>query len=44
MSLAATNSDIEAAVLAAPETAKYLDGKPVKKMIIVPKKIINIVI
>ena len=44
MSLTATNSDIEAAVLAAPETAKYLDGKPVKKMIIVPKKIINIVI
>lgn len=44
MSLAATNSNIEAAVLAAPETAKYLDGKPVKKMIIVPKKIINIVI
>ncbi len=44
MSLAATNSDIEAADLAAPETAKYLDGKPVKKMIIVPKKIINIVI
>ena len=44
MSLAATNSDIEAAVLAAPETAKYLDGKPVKKMIIVPKNIINIVI
>lgn len=44
MPLTATNPDIEAAVLAAPETAKYLDKKPVKKMIIVPKKIINIVV
>lgn len=44
MSLAASNADIEAAVKAAPETAKYLDGKEIRKMIIVPKKIVNIVI
>ena len=35
--------DIEAAVLADPDVQKYLDGKTPKKVIIVPKKIINIV-
>ncbi len=35
--------DVEAAALAHETTAKWLDGKPVKKMIVVPKKIINIV-
>lgn len=44
MSLAADNAEIEAAVKAAPETAKYLDGKEIRKMIIVPKKIVNIVV
>lgn len=44
MPLDATNAEIESAVMAAPETAKYLEGKTVKKTIIVPKKIINIVI
>lgn len=44
MSLAAGNAEIEAAVKAAPETAKYLDGKEIRKMIIVPKKIVNIVV
>ncbi len=34
---------IEAAVLADAQTAKYLEGKPVKKVIVVPKKIVNIV-
>ncbi|MDR1756712.1 MAG: leucine--tRNA ligase [Culturomica sp.] len=42
--LSATQAEIEAAVLAAPETAKYLEGTPVKKTIIVPGKIINIVV
>ena len=37
MPLTATNADIEAAVKAAPE------GKEIKKMIIVPKKIVNVV-
>lgn len=44
MPLGATNAEIESAVMAAPETARYLEGKTVKKTIIVPKKIINIVI
>ena len=40
----ATNADIEAAVLANENSLKYIDGKPIKKVIIVPKKIVNIVI
>jgi leucyl-tRNA synthetase len=36
--------EIERAVLDAPETDKWLDGKPPRKIIVVPKKIINIVI
>lgn len=43
MPLTAGNEEIEAAVKAAPEAAKWLEGKEIKKMIIVPKKIINIV-
>lgn len=37
-------SEIEKNALLAPESAKWLDGKTPKKVIIVPKKIINIVI
>ena len=33
----------EAAVLDSPNTEKYLAGKPVKKIIVVPSKIINVV-
>ena len=44
MPLTATNADIEAAVKAAPEAAKWLEGKTIRKVIIVPKKIVNIVI
>ena len=40
----ATNADIEATVLANENSQKYIDGKPIKKVIIVPKKIVNIVI
>ena len=40
----AVNADIEAAVLANENSQKYIDGKPIKKIIIVPKKIVNIVI
>ena len=36
--------EVQAAVLAAPEAAKWLEGKQVKKMIFVPKKIVNLVI
>lgn len=39
----AEKSEIENSVLANENTKKYLEDKPVKKMIIVPKKIVNIV-
>ena len=39
----ADNKAIEAAVMADPRTAKYIDGKEVKKVIIVPKRLINVV-
>ncbi|MCR5114995.1 MAG: leucine--tRNA ligase [Bacteroidales bacterium] len=35
--------DVEAAILADPDVQKYLDGKTPKKVIVVPKKIVNIV-
>lgn len=41
--LGISKEDAEAAVLASPNTEKYLAGKPVKKIIVVPSKIINIV-
>jgi len=40
----AAKEDIEKAILEAPESQKWLDGKTPKKMIIVPKKIINVVV
>ena len=40
----AINADIEAAVIANENSQKYIDGKPIRKVIIVPKKIVNIVI
>ena len=40
----ASNADIETAVLANENSQKYIDGKPIRKVIIVPKKIVNIVI
>ncbi len=44
LSLDLTVSAIEQAVLKAPETEKWLQGKPPRNIIVVPKKIINIVI
>lgn len=40
----ATNDEIQAAVLADDQSKKYLDGKQVVKVIVVPKKIVNVVI
>ena len=40
----ATNDEIQAAVLADEQSKKYLDGKIVVKVIVVPKKIVNVVI
>ena len=34
---------IEAAVLSEENTQKWIDGKPIRKIIVVPKKIVNIV-
>ncbi|MCC8174150.1 MAG: leucine--tRNA ligase [Odoribacter sp.] len=44
MPVSATNAEIEAAVKNAPEAQKWLEGKDIKKIIIVPKKIVNIVL
>ncbi len=44
LSLSLTVPEIEKAVLESPESAKWLEGKTPKKVIIVPKKIVNIVI
>ncbi len=40
----ATREDVQAAALADPAAAKWLDGKTPKKVIVVPGKIVNIVI
>jgi leucyl-tRNA synthetase len=36
--------EIEKAVLEAPESVKWLEGKAPKKLIIVPGKIVNVVV
>lgn len=40
----ATNAEIEKVVLEHPQSQKWLDGKTPKKVIIVPRKIVNVVI
>jgi leucyl-tRNA synthetase len=40
----ASKESIEAAALAAPEIVKWTEGKPVKKTIVVPGKLVNVVI
>ena len=40
----ASNDDVQKAVLADERAAKYIDGKQVVKVIVVPKKIVNVVI
>ena len=40
----ASRDEIEAAVLANEQSQKYIDGKSIKKVIVVPKKIVNIVV
>jgi leucyl-tRNA synthetase len=39
-----SKDDVEAAVMANTQTAKYLDGKTPKKVIVVPNKIVNFVV
>ena len=36
--------EIEAAIMADPDVQRYLDGKTPKKVIVVPKKIVNVVL
>jgi len=40
----ADNEQVTAAVLAAPESAKWLDGKTPKRVIVVHGKIVNVVV
>jgi len=40
----ADNKTIEAAVLSDERTQKYLEGKQVMKVIIVPKRMVNVVV
>ncbi len=44
VSASATNAEIEQSALRDEHVLKFVDGKPVKKVIIVPKKLVNIVI
>ncbi len=39
-----SKEDVEAAVLADEQSARYLDGKTPKKVIVVPKRIVNVVV
>jgi leucyl-tRNA synthetase len=42
--VALSREEVEAAVLANPEVQQRLEGKPPKKVIVVPKRIVNIVV
>ncbi|MDE2393850.1 MAG: hypothetical protein KGM91_00295, partial [Burkholderiales bacterium] len=40
---AADKAAIEAAAQAAPEVAKFAEGKPVRKIVVVPGRLVNVV-
>ena len=40
----ADRAAIEAAALATPEFAKFSDGKPAKKVVVVPGRLVNVVV
>jgi leucyl-tRNA synthetase len=40
----ADKAAIEAAALASPEFAKFSEGKPAKKVIVVPGRLVNVVV
>jgi leucyl-tRNA synthetase len=44
LSLNLSPKEVENIVLQYPDTQKWLDGKPSKKVIVVPKKIVNVVV
>jgi leucyl-tRNA synthetase len=37
-------ADLEAAALASPKVIQFIDGKPIRKVIVLPKRLVNIVI
>ncbi len=40
----ATRAQIEAAALASPEVARFAEGRPVKKVVVVPGRLVNVVV
>ncbi|QWF69734.1 leucine--tRNA ligase [Methylomonas paludis] len=44
VAVTASKADIEALVLADEHVQRYIDGKPIKKLIVVPQKLVNIVV
>jgi leucyl-tRNA synthetase len=40
----ADKAAIEAAALASPDFAKFADGKPPKKVVVVPGRLVNVVV
>jgi len=44
ISLHASQADIEAAALASDKVKTFMEGKPVKKIIVVPRRLVNIVV
>ena len=39
-----SQQEVEAAVRSNEQTGKYLEGKDIKKIIVVPKRIVNVVV
>jgi leucyl-tRNA synthetase len=44
MPAAATNDDLQKAALASAKVQPFIDGKEVKKVIVIPSKLVNIVV
>jgi leucyl-tRNA synthetase len=44
VSATSTNAEIQAAALADEHTQHFINGQPIKKVIVVPNKLVNIVI
>ncbi|HET9418008.1 MAG TPA: class I tRNA ligase family protein, partial [Chthoniobacterales bacterium] len=44
MSIFATDEEMKAAALTAPKIQRLISGKPVRKVVVVPKKLVNIVV
>ena len=42
--VAASKEEIEKIALASPRVQEFMEGKPVKKVIVVPGKLVNVVV